>query len=507
MKRSCEPGDDIAMTNSAQYLDASMLLDVCSHLNLMFLLTNEDFVIQFASPSLEAHLDRKLVESVLMDVIPAMAGIDQELNSIIVHQAEPWRIRGIQLVESGQNQYDVLLMPRSDNTGLILAVWQMDFQSMVEQMLRQQRNELTLSFDKLAEQASALRTANDRLASLERERHALLDLIVQDIKSAVSVIAGYSELLSAELALPVGSESQKALDAIRDSALGMTALVKSALVLERIERKLLHIDWQPLPLPQLVQDVVAMWQSVATTQDVHIEVYAENDLSEIEGDVELLREAVQVLVERMLSMATRGADVVIRISAWDRWNVIHFEHLPSKTQSTKHLPHQKLQSKSTASSDLKLALARLIIEGHGGHLSVEEDGCQGIVFSLWLLQETAQGRREKDMPSVDVAPKSVLRIVGQGSIRINTTSQLVWLNNDPVSLTDSEYRLLLYLAEHVDHVVSHEQLAKAVWSRNDSEFVDSLRVLVWRLRQKLSGKKDKSQYLRTVRGFGYMLVS
>ena len=494
------------MTISAQYLDTPMLLDVCSHLNLMFLLTNEDFVIQVASPSLEVHLDRKLVGRVLMDVIPTMAGIDQELSRIVVHQAEPWRIRGIQLVESGQSQYDVLLMPRSNVAGLILAVWRIDIQSTVEQALRQQRNELTLSFDKLAEQTSALRTANDRLSSLDRERRALLNLIAQDIKSAVSVIAGYGEWLSAELALPTGSESQMALNAIRDSALGMTALVKDVTVLERIERKLLHLDWQPLSLPELVRDVVTMWQSVAAAQDIHIEVHTEGDLSEIKADVELLREAVQVLVRRTLDVATTGDNVAIRLFAWDRWMIVRFEQSSPK-ESITYRSSQKMHPKSTTPSDLQLALARLIAEGHGGHLSVEEDGRQGSALSLWLLQKTDRGRGKKELPSVDVAPKSVLRIVGQGSIRINTTSQQVWLNSDIVSLTVSEYRLLLYLAEHVDQVVSHEQLARAVWSPGDSESIDNLRVLVWRLRQKLSGPKSKSQYLRTVRGFGYMLVS
>ena len=483
-----------------------MLMDVCSHLNLMFLLTNEDFVIQFASSSLKARLDRKLVGSVLMDVIPTMAGIDQELSRIVVHQAEPWRIRGIQLAESGQSQYDVLLMPRSDDTGLILAIWRIDIQSAVEQMLRQQRNELTLSFDKLAEQASALRTANDRLASLDRERLALLNLIARDIKSSVSVIAGYGEWLSTELALPTGSKSQMALDAIKDSAFGMNTVVNDVVVLERIEQKLLHIDWQPLSLPELVRDVVAMWQSVAATQGIHIEVYTEGELPEIKADVELLREAIQVLMRRTLDVATTGDNVAIRLFAWDRWMIVRFEQSSPK-ESITYRSSRKMQPKSTTSSDLQLALARLIAEGHGGHLSVEEDERQGSALLLWLLQKTDRGRKKKELPSDDVAPKSVLRIVGQGSIRINTTSQQVWLDSDTVSLSDSEYRLLLYLAEHVDQVVSHEQIAKAVWLRNDSDSIDKLRVLVWRLRQKLSGPEGESQYLRTVRGFGYMLVS
>ena len=161
---------DIAATVTSQQPDASMLLDnICSCLNLMFLLTNEELVIQFASPLLETQLDRDLVGRTLVEAIPALAGLDQELYRIIFRQEETWRIRGIQLAESGQSQYDVSLMPRSDEVGLILAARQIFMQSAVEQVLRQQRNELSLSFEKLAEQASALRTASDHLAGLDRE--------------------------------------------------------------------------------------------------------------------------------------------------------------------------------------------------------------------------------------------------------------------------------------------------------------------------------------------------
>ncbi|HEY54542.1 MAG TPA: hypothetical protein G4N94_13925 [Caldilineae bacterium] len=496
------------MTNSTQYLDAAILLDVCSHLNLMFLLTDEDFMIRFASPSLETQLHHALAGRVLMDAIPALAGIDQELKNIAFHRAEPWRIRGLQLDESDQSQYDVMIMPRGDEVGLVLAAWRIEIESSVEQVLRQQRNELVLSFDRLSEQASLLRTTNDRIASLERERHALLNMIVWDIRSSVSVIVGYSEWLSTVLALPPESESQKALNIIQDSALGMTDLMEDVTVLERIEQKLSQIEWQPLSLDKLVSEVVAIWQSVATTQGVRIEVHIAHDLPEIEADIQLLQEAVQVLLKAMIDMAPAGADVLIRLFTWDRWLVVRFEQSLPGTSGERQSA-QKTRTKSAMAPDLQLALARLIAEGHGGHLSVEdsESSSGRPAFSLWLSQKTKQSDTKKDVSTDASPPISNWLVAGRGNIRINTTSQQVWVGRKSVSLTISEYRLLLHLAEHVDQVVSHEQLSQAVWPDGDSDSIDKLRVLVWRLRQKLGCTEAKSYSIRTVRGFGYMIVS
>jgi hypothetical protein len=285
--------------------------------------------------------------------------------------------------------------------------------------------------------------------------------------------------------------------------------VKDVIVLDRIEQKLVQIDWQPVSLPEFVRDIVAMWQSVAVAQDIHIEVRSTGDLPEIEADIQLLQEAVQVLVRTMIEMVPAGSHVIIRIFPWDRWLVVRFERSLLKA-SGKYRSAQKASPGMTSLPDLRLALARLVAEGHGGHLATDDAQSSGggPAFSLWFLQKVDRGGAKKSAPRTDAAPpRSDWRIAGQGHIRIDMTSEQVWLGKEPVSLTPSEYRLLLYLAERPDQIVSHEQIAQAVWPHGNGDSIDKLRVLVWRLRQKLSRADGGPQSIRTVRGFGYMLVS
>jgi len=496
-------GEDI----TTPQLDAPTLLDVCSRLNLMFLLANEELVVQYASPTLETLLDRALVGRVFTEALPAFAGVDEELNRIVLRQEEIWRIRGIQLAESEQSLYDVSLMPRHDGAGLVLAAQRTFMQAAVEQVLRQQRNELSISFDKLAEQAAALRIANDRLAGLDQERRALLNLLTHDISSSVSVIAGYSERLSEELMLSVSAEDQTALTAIQDSALHMTDLLKSVMVLDRIEAKLRNINWQRLSLSDLVRDVIAMWQSRIIAQEIQLVVHTEGDVHDIDADVELLGEAIQVLLVRILDMATTDSNVNVRLFNWDRWSVIRFEQVPAKVTPSTPSSRQKTRFRSTMKPDLQLALARLIVEGHGGHLSIEQGGSKGSAISLWLLHESDRGSDKGDIASENMDSGSDLLIVAQGRILIHRTAPQVWLDKEPVSLTASEYRLLLCLCENVDQAVSHEQITMAIWRREDSDSTRRLRVLVSRLRPKLNVDENGPQYLHTIRGFGYMMVS
>ena len=84
-------------------------------------------------------------------------------------------------------------------------------------------------------------------------------------------------------------------------------------------------------------------------------------------------------------------------------------------------------------------------------------------------------------------------------IRIDTGSRKVWVDEQPVELTQTEFDLLVALAEHRGMVLSREQLLEKVWGYDyfgDMRVVD---VHVGHLRQKLGNE----QVVTTVRGVGY----
>jgi len=94
-----------------------------------------------------------------------------------------------------------------------------------------------------------------------------------------------------------------------------------------------------------------------------------------------------------------------------------------------------------------------------------------------------------------------------GGISIDRTTRKATLAcGADAGFTDLETEVLLVLAEHVNTVLSRQQITEAVygpdWSVND-RMVDGIIV---RLRQKLFGCAEGALRIRTVRGRGYMLV-
>lgn len=110
--------------------------------------------------------------------------------------------------------------------------------------------------------------------------------------------------------------------------------------------------------------------------------------------------------------------------------------------------------------------------------------------------------------------KSVLRRYNKetgGTVRIknltiNTNEAKVYKDNSEIILTAMEYRLLLILLNNRGRVLSRNQLLENIWDI-DGAFVEdnTLTVYIKRLRDKIEDCPTKPEFIKTVRGLGYVI--
>lgn len=74
---------------------------------------------------------------------------------------------------------------------------------------------------------------------------------------------------------------------------------------------------------------------------------------------------------------------------------------------------------------------------------------------------------------------------------------------EPVTLSNIEYRLLVYLIVNRERVVHNDELLEKVWNYDDTISTRTLYVHIAWLRKKISTSGDSSEFIRTVRGIGY----
>ncbi len=90
-----------------------------------------------------------------------------------------------------------------------------------------------------------------------------------------------------------------------------------------------------------------------------------------------------------------------------------------------------------------------------------------------------------------------------GNFRINFISREVRVRNNPVHLTPKEFNLLGVLARNSGRVITRTDLVKEAWGPEYGDAIDSLKLYIHYLRQKVERDPQNPTYILTSRGVGY----
>lgn len=99
--------------------------------------------------------------------------------------------------------------------------------------------------------------------------------------------------------------------------------------------------------------------------------------------------------------------------------------------------------------------------------------------------------------------ESAPKLLKAGKLELDRSTCRVRLDNQPLTLTATEFRLLEFLMNRPGMVFSREQLLDAVWGHDRAVTDRTVDVYVLRLRQKIETDPANRGLIRSVRGFGY----
>lgn len=129
---------------------------------------------------------------------------------------------------------------------------------------------------------------------------------------------------------------------------------------------------------------------------------------------------------------------------------------------------------------------------------------------LETLQNGLQRLRQLPAPDAPAQPPapfadSRLRV---GALSFNRATYEVWRDEQPLTLTPTEYNLLLTLAEQSGAALDYVTLAKRVLSYEAEawEAKELIKRHIYTLRQKIEPQPERPKLLLNVRGVGYRLA-
>jgi two-component system, OmpR family, KDP operon response regulator KdpE len=98
-------------------------------------------------------------------------------------------------------------------------------------------------------------------------------------------------------------------------------------------------------------------------------------------------------------------------------------------------------------------------------------------------------------------------VFDNGDFRVNFMNREVYVRNEIKHLTPKEFNLLGVLVRNAGRVVTRNELVTQAWGDEYHDAIDSLKLYIHYLRQKLEINPEQPDYILTSRGVGYRFIS
>ncbi len=122
-------------------------------------------------------------------------------------------------------------------------------------------------------------------------------------------------------------------------------------------------------------------------------------------------------------------------------------------------------------------------------------GVQELLARLQALLRRSRSASPGERPAVLI----------EGGLKIDKIRHTATLDDQPIQLTPTEFKLLTFLVENSGRAVSQEEILIQVWGPEYAREKQYLKLFVHTLKKKIEADPARPRYLHTVRGVGYRL--
>lgn len=237
-----------------------------------------------------------------------------------------------------------------------------------------------------------------RQKEIERLKSDIVANVSHELRSPLTSIKGYAELLLEDLDVQDRALQRRFLSVINDEADHLAIFINKMLDLSRLEGGHIQLDLAPVAVDSLVIDAVRSLKVQADAAGVSIQTEITCQLPPIMVDSRWVYSAIKNLVHNAIKFSPRGASVEVIVSrAGSSATIDVIDYGPGIAPQDIPLLFTKFFRGSTArqlgvsGSGLGLALAKQAIELHQGTLTFNPSNSEGAHFTIALPIDATNG--------------------------------------------------------------------------------------------------------------------
>ncbi len=221
------------------------------------------------------------------------------------------------------------------------------------------------------------RAHNERLERLQRDKDSLIQVLVHDLRSPLTTIMfSLEHLRRRSSALAAEPDSMQTIEDAYTTAERLAGMLSEILDTARLEEGRITINRTAIPARDLVERVQHQLGPLARAKKIDLGVQATQDLM-LEGDPRLVMRLLENLLSNSIRHAPSGGKVMVNAvrEAGDCRLSVHNNGPPIDAADRTRLFNKFEQGRDGlrfGGWGLGLYFCRMVVEAHGGAISIED---------------------------------------------------------------------------------------------------------------------------------------
>lgn len=237
--------------------------------------------------------------------------------------------------------------------------------------------------DEVGQLAAAFNRMSGELEQVERSRRDLVANVSHELKTPIAAISAHLENLMDGVERP-DPETLQVMLAQTDR---LARLVDQLLDLSKLESGEMPLDRTDVEVERLIEQVLSEIEVASAGKHVRVARTIPADLPAIEADAERVHQVLYNLVDNAVRFTPEGGAVTVsahrhdgsvEITVADTGVGIEQEHLPRLFE--RFYRADPARSRGDGGTGIGLAIARSVVEAHGGHIRAESFPGRGSTF-------------------------------------------------------------------------------------------------------------------------------
>jgi PAS domain S-box-containing protein len=346
------------------------------------------------APSITSAAENSRLESILAQIQDSLIILDEARNILFVNQAAE-KALGFENVDfTGKSVEELIINPD------LLALLDQSEESNVKdhEVTFEDGRIFNVQYKRVPSIGSAI-TMQDigYLRGLDHIKNDLLQTVSHDLRSPLTAVLGYVELL--DRVGPLNEQQHEFLHRIQGSVRNITTLINDLLDLGRLEAGM-DTRRENVELDHILKSSIAHLESLIRKKNIHLQQEIGANLPPLRADPIRIRQMIDNLIANAIKYSPEGGEIHINLMSTDDQIILQVADngpgIPLEDQARIFEKFYRASNvaKIDRGSGLGLAIVKTIVDGYLGRIWVDSAINQGASFFVVL---PAYQQTEKDL--------------------------------------------------------------------------------------------------------------